>query len=237
MSVPKCWQGPLWGESGPVLCWTQMVPVGSNDPSTGWCCAPLPTTAVPWRNGFEKGSDCCVSVRSEEKKIWETTLQTPRLDKKVREEVLQVQEERFSCSHGAGGEHGGGGTEEPLSHCSPPGYIHQGRWISLEGTAAHREPTVKHVYPAGLQSVEDNLGTGERCEEEGIAERTIIPSPCTLRWFREVKNEGSEVEPRERIWIRIKCYNFSFFFTIQIFYLSLNEFSPSWVLFCPDGNW
>lgn len=65
--------------------------------------------------------------------------------------------------------------------------------------------------------MEDNLGTGERCEEEGIAERTIILSPCTLRWFREVKNEGSEVEPRERIWIGIKCYNFSFFSQFKYF--------------------
>lgn len=54
----------------------------------------------------------------------------------------------------------------------------QGRWVFPERTAAHREPTGKQVYPEGLQSVENNPGAGESCEEEGIAERTVILSPC-----------------------------------------------------------
>lgn len=114
--VPKCWQGPLWGEAGAPCAGHSQCQLTPMTLAQGDAVPHCQHSSALEKWVWEKFRMLCVSEEWG-KKIWEIALRKPRLDKKVRGEVLWVQEPRFSRSHGAGGEHGGEDTEEHLSYC------------------------------------------------------------------------------------------------------------------------
>ena len=70
--------------------------------------------------------------------------------------------------------------------------------------------TLEQVYPEGLQPVErTDAGVGEKCEVEGVAERSCYiltatpqcPSPCTawgVDWRKESWERRSEAGPGKK---------------------------------------
>ena len=132
-------QGGLCEERpGAVLCWTQMVPAGSNRPPAGHSWAPQPTWWRLRESVCKKGQNATQAVTSEGK----STRNSPA-DTEVRE------------GGGRGGAPGAS-TEIPLQpvgrtmveqvfHCSLWTGPHQCRQIFPEGTIACGEPMLEQI--------------------------------------------------------------------------------------------
>lgn len=91
---------PLWGHS-----WFQMVPAGSNGPTTGASWAPQPNWWQLCENVFKKGQKTLNREKRREQKEWEAAVQTPRSGKEEKVVLhggadIPLQPVEDLCQHG-----------------------------------------------------------------------------------------------------------------------------------------